>query len=200
MALKKLDVRGAKCPIPIVKAKKEIDAMAPGDQLEVTSTDSGSVPDFQGWVEDREARAAQGAAHRQGRDGPRRSTFTCSSGSRCPRRWPCAAGARPCAGPRSSTRPAASAATRAAPPASPRTRSRSASTARTSSTSTSAASRRRGARSRSRAATSAPSRRASSPVPPRRCTSGRTGSSISTRPSASAARPASRPVPTTRSS
>jgi TusA-related sulfurtransferase len=50
MALKMLDVRGAKCPIPIVKAKKEIDAMAPGDQLEVTSTDAGSVPDFQGWV------------------------------------------------------------------------------------------------------------------------------------------------------
>ena len=50
MALKKLDVRGAKCPIPVVRAKKEIDAMAPGDQLEVTSTDAGSVPDFQGWV------------------------------------------------------------------------------------------------------------------------------------------------------
>ena len=50
MALKKLDVRGAKCPIPIVKAKKEIDVMTPGDQLEVTATDPGSVPDFQGWV------------------------------------------------------------------------------------------------------------------------------------------------------
>jgi len=50
MVLKKLDVRGAKCPIPIVKAKKEIDAMAPGEQLEVTSTDPGSVPDFQGWA------------------------------------------------------------------------------------------------------------------------------------------------------
>jgi tRNA 2-thiouridine synthesizing protein A len=50
MALKKLDVRGAKCPIPIVKAKKEIDAMARGDELEVTSTDPGSVPDFQGWA------------------------------------------------------------------------------------------------------------------------------------------------------
>jgi tRNA 2-thiouridine synthesizing protein A len=50
MALKKLDVRGTKCPIPIVKAKKEIDAMAPGDELEVTATDAGSVPDFQGWV------------------------------------------------------------------------------------------------------------------------------------------------------
>ena len=50
MALKKLDVRGAKCPIPIVRAKKEIDAMTPGDELEVTATDPGSVPDFQGWV------------------------------------------------------------------------------------------------------------------------------------------------------
>ena len=50
MALKKLDVRGAKCPVPIVKAKKEIDAMLPGDLLEVTATDPGSVNDFQGWV------------------------------------------------------------------------------------------------------------------------------------------------------
>jgi tRNA 2-thiouridine synthesizing protein A len=50
MALKKLDVRGTKCPIPIVKAKKEMDAMAPGEQLEVTATDPGSIPDFQGWV------------------------------------------------------------------------------------------------------------------------------------------------------
>ena len=50
MAMRKLDVRGAKCPIPIVKAKKEIDSMMPGDLLEVTATDPGSVPDFQGWV------------------------------------------------------------------------------------------------------------------------------------------------------
>lgn len=50
MTLKKLDVRGLKCPIPIVKAKKEIDAMSPGDELEVTATDPGSVSDFQGWV------------------------------------------------------------------------------------------------------------------------------------------------------
>jgi TusA-related sulfurtransferase len=50
MALKKLDVRGAKCPIPIVKAKKEMDTMDAGDELEVTSTDPGSVPDFQGWA------------------------------------------------------------------------------------------------------------------------------------------------------
>jgi tRNA 2-thiouridine synthesizing protein A len=50
MAMKKLDVRGAKSPVPIAKAKKLIDAMAPGDFLEVTASDPGSIPDFQGWV------------------------------------------------------------------------------------------------------------------------------------------------------
>jgi tRNA 2-thiouridine synthesizing protein A len=50
MALKKLDARGLKCPMPIVKAKKELDEMAPGDQMEITATDQGSVADFQGWV------------------------------------------------------------------------------------------------------------------------------------------------------
>jgi TusA-related sulfurtransferase len=49
--MKKLDVRGAKCPIPIVKAKKEVDQMQPGELLEVISTDPGSLPDFKGWVQ-----------------------------------------------------------------------------------------------------------------------------------------------------
>lgn len=56
MTTRKLDVRGAKCPIPIVKAKKEIDAMSAGEVLEVLTTDPGSVPDFQGWA--RTARTA----------------------------------------------------------------------------------------------------------------------------------------------
>lgn len=45
-----LDVRGAKCPMPIVKAKKALDALAPGDTLKVVATDKGSVLDFQGWA------------------------------------------------------------------------------------------------------------------------------------------------------
>jgi tRNA 2-thiouridine synthesizing protein A len=45
-----LDVRGAKCPIPIVKAKQALDALAPGAVLEVHATDHGSVADFQGWA------------------------------------------------------------------------------------------------------------------------------------------------------
>jgi tRNA 2-thiouridine synthesizing protein A len=50
MALKTLDARGLKCPMPIVRAKKELDAMAPGDLLEVMATDPGSVADFRGWA------------------------------------------------------------------------------------------------------------------------------------------------------
>ena len=49
--MRKLDVRGAKCPIPIVKAKKEVDQMKPGELLEVITTDPGSVPDFKGWAQ-----------------------------------------------------------------------------------------------------------------------------------------------------
>jgi TusA-related sulfurtransferase len=48
--MKKLDVRGAKCPMPIVKAKKEIDQMKPGEEIEVVSTDPGSMADFRGWA------------------------------------------------------------------------------------------------------------------------------------------------------
>ena len=50
MASRQLDVKGLKCPIPIVRAKKEIDTMQAGDVLEVLATDPGSVTDFQGWA------------------------------------------------------------------------------------------------------------------------------------------------------
>ena len=49
-AQKTLDARGLKCPMPIVKAKKEIDATPVGDVLKVIATDPGSVLDFQGWI------------------------------------------------------------------------------------------------------------------------------------------------------
>ena len=48
--MKQLDVRGARCPLPIIKAKKEIDALAAGDLLEVLATDPGSMADFRGWA------------------------------------------------------------------------------------------------------------------------------------------------------
>jgi tRNA 2-thiouridine synthesizing protein A len=50
MEIRQLDVRGTKCPVPIVRAKKEVDTMKVGDVLEVLATDPGSVSDFQGWA------------------------------------------------------------------------------------------------------------------------------------------------------
>ena len=50
MEKKTLDVRGAKCPVPIIKAKQAVDGLQPGDLLEVVATDVGSVADFQGWA------------------------------------------------------------------------------------------------------------------------------------------------------
>ena len=41
-----LDCRGLNCPLPILKAKKAITALAGGDVLKVVATDPGSVADF----------------------------------------------------------------------------------------------------------------------------------------------------------
>ena len=46
-----LDVRGLACPMPIVRTKKAIDQIAVGDELVVTATDPGSVPDFKAWTQ-----------------------------------------------------------------------------------------------------------------------------------------------------
>jgi len=47
---KLLDACGLNCPMPLVKARKEIGAMQPGEVLKVLATDRGSVKDFQGWA------------------------------------------------------------------------------------------------------------------------------------------------------
>ena len=45
-----LDVKGAKCPMPLVKSRKTINALPVGSVLQVVATDRGSVADFQGWT------------------------------------------------------------------------------------------------------------------------------------------------------
>lgn len=44
------DYSGLSCPMPIIKTKKAVDAMAVGEILKVISTDPGSVSDFQAWA------------------------------------------------------------------------------------------------------------------------------------------------------
>lgn len=45
-----LDARGLPCPMPVVKAKKAIDSLQPGQTLEVLATDPGSKADFAAWT------------------------------------------------------------------------------------------------------------------------------------------------------
>lgn len=48
---KELDARGLACPMPIVKTKKTLVDMKPGQVLKVVATDSGSVSDMQAFAE-----------------------------------------------------------------------------------------------------------------------------------------------------
>ena len=45
-----LDVRGMGCPMPLLKAKKAIEAIGGGQVLEVLGTDPGSKSDFASWA------------------------------------------------------------------------------------------------------------------------------------------------------
>lgn len=44
-----VDAKGLSCPMPIVKTKKTITHMKPGEVLEVQATDRGSKADIQAW-------------------------------------------------------------------------------------------------------------------------------------------------------
>ena len=46
-----LDVKGASCPMPVVKTKGAIDDLTEGAVLEVLATDPGSVSDIDGWAD-----------------------------------------------------------------------------------------------------------------------------------------------------
>jgi len=50
MEEKVLDTSGLACPMPLIKARQEMNALQPGEILKVISTDRGSVKDFQGWA------------------------------------------------------------------------------------------------------------------------------------------------------
>jgi tRNA 2-thiouridine synthesizing protein A len=44
---KELDARGLNCPLPILRCKKALADMSPGQVLKIIATDPGSVKDFQ---------------------------------------------------------------------------------------------------------------------------------------------------------
>jgi len=45
-----VDARGLNCPMPIVRTAQAMKALNPGDIVEVTATDPGSVRDFAAWA------------------------------------------------------------------------------------------------------------------------------------------------------
>ncbi|QIO24785.1 sulfurtransferase TusA family protein [Haloarcula sp. JP-L23] len=45
-----LDVKGASCPMPVVKTKSAVDDLDAGAVLKVLATDSGSMSDIDGWA------------------------------------------------------------------------------------------------------------------------------------------------------
>tara|TARA_Y100001970_G_scaffold289530_1_gene420256 strand:+ start:830 stop:1060 length:231 start_codon:yes stop_codon:yes gene_type:complete len=47
---KELDTSGLNCPLPIIKAKKEINGMDAGEVLHIISTDPGAVKDFESFA------------------------------------------------------------------------------------------------------------------------------------------------------
>ncbi|MED1603540.1 sulfurtransferase TusA family protein [Alkalihalophilus marmarensis] len=48
---KVLDAKGLSCPMPIVKTKKEMTDLDPGQVLEIQATDKGSTADMKAWAE-----------------------------------------------------------------------------------------------------------------------------------------------------
>jgi len=47
---RELDVKGLNCPLPILRTKKALSEMSPGEVLHVLTTDRGSVKDFQAFA------------------------------------------------------------------------------------------------------------------------------------------------------
>jgi TusA-related sulfurtransferase len=47
---KVLDAKGLACPMPIVKTKKAMNELAPGQVLEVHATDKGAKNDLAAWT------------------------------------------------------------------------------------------------------------------------------------------------------
>jgi TusA-related sulfurtransferase/rhodanese-related sulfurtransferase len=47
---KTIDCKGLSCPMPIVRTKKAMEELAPGQVLEVLATDPGSVADVKSWA------------------------------------------------------------------------------------------------------------------------------------------------------
>jgi tRNA 2-thiouridine synthesizing protein A len=44
--MRQFDAKGMKCPLPVLKARRLLKEMAPGEQIEIEATDPGAPKDF----------------------------------------------------------------------------------------------------------------------------------------------------------
>jgi len=51
MTVTRLDTKGLRCPLPVLRARKAMKSVSPGDLLEVEATDPGTVQDFRSFCE-----------------------------------------------------------------------------------------------------------------------------------------------------
>ncbi len=49
MGERTLDVKQMKCPLPVLRANRELRGMAPGERLRVLATDRAAIADFQAY-------------------------------------------------------------------------------------------------------------------------------------------------------
>ena len=50
MADQELDLRGLRCPLPVMRVKKKLQTMSSGQTLRILASDPGSIPDFKAYV------------------------------------------------------------------------------------------------------------------------------------------------------
>ena len=51
MNMQSLDLRGLRCPLPVLRTKKVLKSLAPGDEVEVLATDPQAPKDFQAFCD-----------------------------------------------------------------------------------------------------------------------------------------------------
>lgn len=51
MAVYNLDTKGLNCPLPVLRARKTLKELRPGDLLDIEATDPGAVRDFPAFCE-----------------------------------------------------------------------------------------------------------------------------------------------------
>lgn len=49
--MQSLDLRGLRCPLPVLRTKKVLKSLAPGDEIEVLATDPQAPKDFRAFCD-----------------------------------------------------------------------------------------------------------------------------------------------------